>query len=68
MGRQIKVTISPLGKPVVEAEGFNGAGCAAATKPIEDALAGGNGVNDKVLKPEWHNSEDAGEQNVERNW
>jgi hypothetical protein len=64
MGRQIKVTISPLGKPVVEAEGFNGVGCAAATKPIEDALAGGGGINDRVLKPEFYES--AGEHEQEQ--
>jgi hypothetical protein len=68
MGRQIKVTISPLGKPVVEAEGFNGQGCAAATKPIEDALSGAGGVNDRVMKPEWHNVADAGNEQHEQNW
>jgi hypothetical protein len=35
----IKITIDPTGKPTIEAEGFHGIGCAAATKPIEDALS-----------------------------
>lgn len=52
--RKIKVTISPLGVPTVEAIGFNGVGCEAATKSIEQALAGEGGV-ERTFKPEWAN-------------
>lgn len=46
----IKVSIAPDGKPTIEAEGFQGVGCKAATKPIEDAL--GNGDKETHDKPE----------------
>lgn len=36
--KTIKVTITPDGKTTVEAVGFKGQGCKAATKPIEEAL------------------------------
>jgi len=38
MIRRIHVRVSPIGEIVVEAEGFQGKGCEAATKAIEDAL------------------------------
>jgi hypothetical protein len=38
MSRQIQVKISPTGEITVEADGFQGKGCEAATKAIEDAL------------------------------
>ena len=38
MSRRIHVRISPTGDIIVEAEGFHGKGCEAATKAIEDAL------------------------------
>ena len=38
MSRSIQVRVSPAGEITVEAEGFNGRGCEAATKAIEDAL------------------------------
>lgn len=38
MSRRIQVRVSPAGEISVEAEGFNGRGCEAATKAIEDAL------------------------------
>lgn len=60
--RKIKVTISPLGVPTVEAIGFNGVGCEAATKGIEQALAGGGGV-ERTFKPEWANYGSAEEEN-----
>lgn len=66
MQRQIKIKIDPLGNPTVEADGFNGVGCEAATKPIEDALSGGAGGFDRVLKPEWNNSDTEQEQHVTR--
>ena len=38
MSRSILVRISTQGDIIVEAEGFHGKGCEAATKAIEDAL------------------------------
>ena len=38
MSRRILVRVSPTGETTVEAEGFHGKGCEAATKAIEDAL------------------------------
>ena len=38
MSRRILVKVSPAGEITVEAEGFHGKGCEAATKAIEDAL------------------------------
>lgn len=36
--RRIHVKVSPVGEITVEAEGFQGKGCEAATKAIEEAL------------------------------
>jgi hypothetical protein len=36
--RRIHVRISPVGEITVEADGFQGKGCEAATKAIEEAL------------------------------
>ncbi len=38
MSRHIHVKVSPTGEITVEAHGFKGNGCEAATKAIEDAL------------------------------
>jgi hypothetical protein len=38
VSRRILVRVSPFGDLTVEAEGFQGKGCEAATKAIEDAL------------------------------
>ena len=38
MNRRIHVRVSPTGEILVEAEGFQGKGCEAATKAIEEAL------------------------------
>ena len=38
MSRKIHVRVTPTGEISVEAEGFQGKGCEAATKAIEDAL------------------------------
>ena len=38
MSRRILVRVNPSGNITVEAAGFNGKGCEAATKAIEDAL------------------------------
>ena len=36
--RRIQVRVSPFGEITVEAEGFQGRGCEAATQAIEEAL------------------------------
>ncbi len=38
MNRRILVRVSPAGDITVEADGFQGNGCEAATKAIEEAL------------------------------
>jgi hypothetical protein len=38
VSRRIHVRVSPFGEITVEAEGFQGKGCEAATKAIEEAL------------------------------
>lgn len=38
MSRKIHVRVSPNGEITVEADGFHGKGCEAATKAIEEAL------------------------------
>jgi hypothetical protein len=63
--RKIKISISPLGAPTIEAQGFNGQGCTDATKAIETALAGGQGGITREMKPEWFNSNDASQDEQE---
>ena len=50
MSRRIHVRVSPTGDITVEAEGFQGKGCEAATKAIEDALGT---VRERTRKPDW---------------
>lgn len=52
--RKIHVRITPEGEITVEAEGFRGKGCEAATKAIEDAL-GKPGT--RTRKPEYWRQE-----------
>ena len=52
--KEIIVTISPEGKPTVEAEGFTGTACEEATRNILDALGGSQDVE---LKEEYHQAE-----------
>jgi hypothetical protein len=59
--RQIKIKIDPLGNPVIEAVGFNGMGCEAATAGLEQALSGGGGLN-RTLKPEAYNAADTAQE------
>lgn len=67
LDKKIKVTISPLGQPTVEAIGFNGQGCTAATEGIEKALSGSGGVA-REYKEEW-SQEDAGQtQELHQTW
>ena len=49
MSRRILVRVSPTGETTVEAEGFQGKGCEAATKAIEQALGSSTG---RTFKPE----------------
>jgi hypothetical protein len=51
----VKVSIDPLGNPTIEAIGFTGGACKAATKALEDAFAGGQ--MNVVEKPEMHYAE-----------
>ena len=51
MNRRIQIRISPKGEISIEAEGFRGKGCEAATRAIEDAL--GNRAS-RTLKPSYH--------------
>ena len=65
MSKKIKVTISPVGSPNVEAEGFVGGACKDATKPITDALGGSKAGNEDVTdKPELHIFGDEDQDNV----
>ncbi len=50
MNRRIIVRVSPAGEIIVEAEGFQGTGCEAATKAIEDALGK---PRSRVRKPDF---------------
>jgi hypothetical protein len=52
VNRRILVRVSPFGDTTVEAEGFQGRGCEAATKAIEDALGRNTG---RKRKPEYWN-------------
>jgi hypothetical protein len=61
MGQQIVVTISPEGDTKIEAIGYTGGSCAAATKPLEEALGV---VADRKLKPEYHRAPVAVNQKV----
>lgn len=45
--KTISISIDKTGKPKVEAHGFQGGACAAATKPITDALGGMGASEDK---------------------
>lgn len=49
MSRRILVRVSPTGDVQVEAEGFQGKGCEAATRAIEQALGKRTA---RTLKPE----------------
>jgi hypothetical protein len=53
MAKQIVIDISPAGSVKVDAQGFNGVGCAKATEMIEVAI-GGAGQKKKTKKPEYY--------------
>lgn len=50
MSRKILVRINPSGDITVEAEGFHGKGCEAATKAIEKALGK---ISSRTRKPDY---------------
>jgi hypothetical protein len=55
MSRKIHVRVSPFGEISVEAEGFQGKGCEAATKAIEEALGK---PRERTRKPDfWRQSQ-----------
>lgn len=66
--KEIKVTIDGLGNPKVEAIGFNGQGCAQATKGLEEALAGAGGIMDRSYKPEWNNTDTKQQEGIKQTW
>ncbi len=67
LDKKIKVTITALGKPTVEAIGFNGVGCEAATKGIEGALSGEGGAT-REYKPEWTATDTEEKETVKQSW
>ena len=55
MSRRIHVRVSPIGEITVEADGFQGKGCEAATKAIEEALGK---PRERTRKPDfWRQSQ-----------
>jgi hypothetical protein len=55
MSRKIHVRVTPTGEITVEAEGFKGNGCEAATKAIEDTLGK---PRERTRKPDfWRQSQ-----------
>jgi hypothetical protein len=58
---KILVTVDPLGKVTIEAQGFSGSSCEAATAGLEAALAGGSGM-ERTFKPEWVESGETTEE------
>ena len=64
---QIKITIDSTGKSKVEAVGFSGDACTAATANIENALSEGTGKVERVFKEEWAEYGTTNEQ-VEVKW
>lgn len=65
--QKLKLKIDPLGRPTVEADGFNGIGCEAATAGIEAALSSGDVKVSREIKDEWHQTEEAG-VHQEQHW
>lgn len=57
MSRKIHVRVTPAGEITVEAEGYKGNGCEAATKAIEEAL--GKSGN-RTRKPDFWRQETTG--------
>jgi len=66
--KQIIVNIPAYGPPTVEAEGFNGEGCTAATSAIEKALNGQPNAVDREFKPEYSAPGVTGEAKATLRW
>ena len=49
--RKLEIVIRPDGTVEIDAVGFKGNACEAATKPLREALGG---VENENRKPEWH--------------
>ena len=64
-GQGIKITISPVGGVLVEAQGFHDASCKAATLAFERALGGKQTVEDK---PEANVPATGGHQEQHQSW
>lgn len=62
MAKQIVIDISPAGSVKVDAQGFNGVGCAKATEMIEVAI-GGAGAKKSKKKPEYYTPTGQSNQN-----
>lgn len=67
MTKKVVVTIDQMGNPVIEAIGFNGQGCASATKSIEQALAGSGGV-ETTYKDEWASGGGCVQEGIKQTW
>lgn len=65
--RKIKVKIDAMGNATIEAEGFMGDSCEIATKPIEEALSGGKGI-ERDYKPEFGLTEEEGVEQHQQGW
>jgi hypothetical protein len=57
VNRKIHVRVTPSGEITVEAEGFRGNGCEAATKAIEEALGK---PGNRTRKPDFWRQETTG--------
>lgn len=64
--RKVSLVIDQLGRTKIEAHGFAGVGCEAATAPLEKALSGGNGVDVREFKPERYQEDQTAQ--VRENW
>ena len=58
----ITITVSPVGAIKVDAQGFSGSGCTAATRAIEEALGSGS----RSIKTEYYAQEETTQQQVQR--
>ncbi len=66
--KQIIINIPAYGPPTVEAVGFGGEGCVAATSAIEKALNGKPNVTDREFKPEYSAPSVSGDVKAELTW
>lgn len=57
--KQVKITISKTGAPTIEAQGYKGGECVAATAGLRGRLGGGEG--DMELSPEYYEQPEGGQ-------